>query len=92
MGSVQILYSAGQEEINSFCGNCDYRDNRDACPESDQTRYVARDWCGWSSMEGVKLGPVTKTLINVGGVEFPRDNPDGIAEALTIQKQKESRE
>lgn len=43
-----------RRQIDEFCGKCDRYKGEDPCSVGfgNQTRYVARQWCGWASVNG----------------------------------------
>lgn len=51
-----------EDTINKFCGPCDFLGEDGVCKRStgqiNQTRWVAREWCGWSMVDG-KRGQMT---------------------------------
>lgn len=55
------------EQINRFCGPCDNFGPDGVCVlgRQDQTRYVAREWCGWASVNGNR-GTMTDTGFKTG--------------------------
>lgn len=73
--------------IAAFCSHCDFRDNARVCPRADQGRYVFRDYCGWSSRNGVRLGEVTMETIQFKQETFPRNQLERLDSALASSGQ-----
>jgi len=78
--------SLEQEDIDYFCNHCD---KSDTCSEYDKVRYVYRDLCGWSLMDGVQVYPVTKDIIGFNGVDYSRKDLDKLREAIESKKSRE---
>lgn len=71
------------DQIEKFCGHCDYKDNPQVCPRKDQARCVFRDSCGWSSRNGARISEVSASEIRVGDVSYPRSDMSAIDAVLT---------
>ncbi len=70
-----------QEEIEQFCSHCDrYTDN--TCSPECKDKYVGRDWCGWSSIDGVHIYPVTMDFLTIKGERIPRSDIQRIEDAV----------
>ena len=55
---VPTLQVASEADIANFCGPCDHLMGDNSCQidreRGNQARYVARDWCGWAFVNGVR--------------------------------------
>jgi len=70
-----------EEEIEEFCRLCDSKeDEQRMC---DQGRYVGRNWCGDSFINGVRVY-TTKDKIRVSGeeTEYLRSDISGLTNAI----------
>jgi len=76
-----------KEEIDYFCAPCDYKDNMQICPRYKQIEYVARDYCGHASINGVKALEMTKDRICINRTSFQRNNMDELVEAISEQRE-----
>ncbi len=77
---------ATPEEIDLFCSHCDYKEKRNMCRSRDQNRYVTRNWCGWSRIDGTKLSDVNSSSLRVDGQWFGRDNIGELREYANERK------
>lgn len=68
--------------INAFCGHCDWAASSCHGRVSEQARYVARNWCGWSSRNGKRITGVFKEGFELGDQKFTRDQLSELDAAL----------
>ena len=55
-------------------------EERKFCPSTDQMKYVTRDWCGWSSINGTRLSDVKLCSLKVlNGPWFGRNEMDKLS-------------
>ena len=82
-----------EEEIKRFCMYCDDRNNNGPgkCEAKHKLMFVGRDQCYWSSIDGVRVFPVSKKYIVIGGKEYLREEEDKIMTVVQQIKSEASR-
>jgi hypothetical protein len=66
-----------KQKGKEFCQFCDYGFNGlNSCDIYDRIRYVSRDSCGWSAIEGVKISEVKQEGFDLHGTHIERSNLD----------------
>lgn len=61
-----------QEQVRNFCSGCDNFRQDEKCNlfsgEENQPRYVARQWCGWAKVNGLR-GEMTSKGFITGSIQ-----------------------
>lgn len=83
---MSYISKKNQEAIDYFCSLCDFKDERDICSKQDQYLYSTTNWCGLSSIQGVRLTSVMQKTITLKGNIYLRENLNGIMEAVEREK------
>jgi hypothetical protein len=83
---MQTLETKLPAQIAEFCSHCDYKENMNVCPYDKRQRYVARDMCGKSDIQGIKVLPVTKDSIVYKGISYKRTDIADLIEKIEQRK------